>query len=373
MQRYDTCEITATKTDEGFIKDTPIVGRTGLLRYFNADGTERIEYRPPEEAFNADSLASLRGKPITVGHKAMVTAGNAASVQPVGSVISGGQQDGDNIRADIIIYSLGTAARELSCGYRLDLDETPGTTPTGQHYDAVQRNIRYNHLAIVPKGRAGVARLNMDGEQELDFLEERKENEETMLDKMTKIRLDGGLEYDAAPEVGVAFEKLKADAAKLRQDIADRTKEYDQLQAKYDASLADNEKLKADAAKAAEEAKANFDAAVKSRVSLLAVAAKHKVANADGLTDKEIKLAVIKAVRGDKLSLDGKSDDYIDAAFDMAKDEAAGREDAMAAQRKDVGTPAQETGQERGDEDDPETAMRKLLAHEANLYMKEDK
>lgn len=47
MQRYDYYSLPkATKTDEGFIKDTPIIGRTGLLTYFNADGTKRIEYRP---------------------------------------------------------------------------------------------------------------------------------------------------------------------------------------------------------------------------------------------------------------------------------------------------------------------------------------
>ena len=83
MQRFDNVAFKATKTDEGFIRDTPIVGRTGILVYRNADGTERREYRPPEEAFKADSLASLMGKPITIGHKAFVTAGNAAQVLDV--------------------------------------------------------------------------------------------------------------------------------------------------------------------------------------------------------------------------------------------------------------------------------------------------
>ena len=194
MQRYDTCEITATKTDEGFIKDTPIVGRTGLLRYFNADGTERIEYRPPEEAFSEDALSSVLGKPVTLGHAGFVSAGNAAHMPIIGAAISQGYKDGSAIRADMSLFQLPTDARELSCGYTLDLDETPGVTPTGEHYDAVQRNVRINHIAVVPKGRAGIARLNMDGDEEIYFpQEERKEDEETMLDKMTKIRLDGGL------------------------------------------------------------------------------------------------------------------------------------------------------------------------------------
>ena len=36
MQRYDSVAIKATKTNEGFIRDAPIVGRTGILKYQNA-------------------------------------------------------------------------------------------------------------------------------------------------------------------------------------------------------------------------------------------------------------------------------------------------------------------------------------------------
>ena len=153
---------------------------------------------------------------------------------------------------------------------------------------------------------------------------------------MTKIKLDGGLEYDAAPEIGVYIERLRADSAELEKKISEMKSEQDKLQAKYDASLADNETLKKDAEKAAEESKKNFDSAVKSRVELLAVASKHKIEKADEMSDKEIKIAVIKSVRGDKFNLNGKSDDYISAAFDMAKDEIKNHEDAMANQRKEV-------------------------------------
>ena len=51
MQRFDTVALTAARTSEGFIRDAPIVGRTGILHYSNADGSDRYEYRPPEEAF----------------------------------------------------------------------------------------------------------------------------------------------------------------------------------------------------------------------------------------------------------------------------------------------------------------------------------
>jgi uncharacterized protein len=44
--------------------------------------------------------------------------------------------------------------RELSCGYRYDADMTPGEFD-GVRYDGVMRNLRANHIALVPDGRAG--------------------------------------------------------------------------------------------------------------------------------------------------------------------------------------------------------------------------
>lgn len=360
MQRFDNVAFKATKTDEGFIRDTPIVGRTGILVYRNADGTERKEYRPPEEAFAADSLASLMGKPITIGHKAFVTAGNAAQVAPVGSVLSAGRQDGNAIRADIVIYNLDTNARELSCGYTLDLDETPGTTPEGEHYDAIQRNIVYNHLAICNRGRAGIARLNMDGSQVID--EDLNEKEANNMAELTKVRLDSGIEYDCAQEVKVEIEKM-------RKDSAEAQKEHDKLQAKFDALEAELAKEKEGRKADAEAHKANFDEAIKARVELLKVAEAHKVENADSMTDTEIKTAVIKAVRGDSINLDGKSADYIEAAYDMAKADIKQHEDGMAEQRK--ATQAHNDGAQNNDvADDPEAAYAKLIEAERHMYEK---
>jgi hypothetical protein len=298
------------------------------------------------------------GKPITIGHKAMVTAGNAAKVAPVGSVLSAGRRDGNAIRADIVIYNLDTTARELSCGYTLDLDETPGTTPEGEHYDAIQRNIVYNHCAIVPKGRAGIARLNMDGSQVVD---EENPKEDKKMAEMTKIRLDSGIEYECAPEVKVEIEKM-------RKDSADMKKEADKLQAKYDTLEAELAKEKEGRKADADKAKENFDAAVKARVDLLDVAKAHKIEKADGMTDTEIKTAVIKAVRGDSINLDGKSADYIEAAFDMAKADVKQHEDGMVEQR--MATKRHNDESNEDEDDSPEAAYQKLIAAEREMYMK---
>ena len=317
MQRYDNYAITATKTDEGFIKDAPIIGRTGILEYRNADGSIRREYRPPEEAFKADSLASIRGKPITLGHHGWVSSANYREAKPVGTVISDGRQDGNNIRADVVIYSLDTDDRELSCGYQTELEETSGVTPEGEHYDAIQRNIVYNHLAIVPRGRAGNARLNMDGEQIF----------ETEVDQMSeKLKMDNGIEYDVPAEVKVAFDAMTAKAEEQK-------KEFDAMTAKFDSATAEIEKLKADAEKAEADFKAKFDEMVKTTIELRTIASKHGIEKADEMSNDEIKKAVVAKVHPN-LNLDGKSAEYIEVAFDLAKDTEVQHEDAMAEQRK---------------------------------------
>lgn len=340
VQRFDRCEIKAVKTPEGFIQDSPIVGRVGVLEYYRPDGSVRREFRPSDEAFSDESLDSLKGKPVTVGHPGVVNAENVKDVQPIGTVLTSGRQDGDYIRADMVIYNLDTVGRELSCGYALDLDETPGEW-LGQKYDAVQRNIRYNHVAVVPKGRAGPsARLNMDGSQEYEYEEEPK--------KMPKIRLDSGLEYEAAPEVIVAFEKLRTDHAaattaqkdlQTRLDTTEAAK--DALQAKVDGHAAELEKVRKDAADGLSEA-------VKARVAILQTAADYHVDKADEMNDRQIKEAVIKAARGDSaLDLSQKSDAYIEAAFDLAMEDGAKRMDAMSQQRKTVND--KQTDQQRKD------------------------
>lgn len=152
----------AVTTKEGWIRDEPILSCTGIFTYRQPDGSIRREYRPPSEVFHPDSLESLRGIPVTVGHPGMVTAQEHLGAI-IGTVISAGRQDGKNLRAELVIHNpkaMGTA-REISLAYSVHLDETPGEFE-GERFDAIQRRPTYNHCAIVPKGRAGNSRLRMD-------------------------------------------------------------------------------------------------------------------------------------------------------------------------------------------------------------------
>jgi hypothetical protein len=153
----------AQVTPEGWIRADAVLSRCGIFEYQQANGTVRREFRPPGEVFVRESLASLRGVPVTNLHVPWANASAPASI--IGTVLTEGRQDGDNIRGEIVIHNPKAMGknREISLAYKVKLDEVPGTWK-GQRYDAVQRRVLYNHCAIVPAGRAGNAVLRLDGD-----------------------------------------------------------------------------------------------------------------------------------------------------------------------------------------------------------------
>ena len=308
LERFDRTELKAIRTDEGFILDTPAITRCGVFPYRNADGTMRYELRHPDDVFKQDSLDSIKGKPVTAMHHGMINNGNSVGVT-VGAVMSAGRQDGDNVTAEIVIHG---GNKDLSCGYTLNLDEESGVY-NGQPYTHRQRDIKYNHLAIVKAGRAGNARLNLDS---MDF----QEDKETMV----KYRLDNGVEYDVTPEID-------AELKKLNQDIADAKAATEAEKARADA--ADDAKAKAEAS----ISKAREDAAneVKARLKLEADAKALNVEFKEDATDSEIKIAVIKSVRTNFDATD-KAEAYIDAAYDLARMDAQEVDNSVGEQRKQL-------------------------------------
>lgn len=322
VQRYDYADLKATKTDEGFLHDSPVVGRVGIYEYLQPSGKVRRELRLPENVFHADSLKTMIGKPITVDHpkSGIVTSKDSHRVG-VGTILSQGRQDGEYIRTDIVIHNPDAMGdrKQLSLGYKCDMDETPGTHPTYGHYDAIQGLPIYNHLSVVKAARAGnVAKLNLDSLDQEDF--STQQEQQTM--STVKVKLDSGLEYDAAPEVSVELAKLRKDASDAVAKLAvipTIEAERDTLKAKVDG-FAD------ELAKAKEAGKAEAE----EKVKLDGVASSLKIDTKDKSV-RELKEAVILAVTP-SLKLDGKDDAYIDTAFAIAVEMKG--DAAMATQRQ---------------------------------------
>lgn len=150
-------------TPEGFLicKDVPIA-RTGpqdyLARELMLDGDpDRLVtvQRHPEDVFEEATLASFEGKPICDGHPPENVSPENYAAYTKGHV-QNVRRDGEYIVADLYINDANLAnevrnnvKREVSCGYLCNY------VPDGTGYK--QSQIRGNHVAVVPKGRAGAA------------------------------------------------------------------------------------------------------------------------------------------------------------------------------------------------------------------------
>lgn len=135
-----------------------MVTRSGVFEYTDSNGKKVKEYRPPDEVLKADSLATLRDLPVTDRHpKGFVDPSTWKKVS-IGNTSGEAKADGNGAVQDLIIADgasiprVGKDLLEVSPGYRVRIDETPGVTPEGDRYDRVQRDIVYNHIAVGPEG-----------------------------------------------------------------------------------------------------------------------------------------------------------------------------------------------------------------------------
>ena len=305
VTRYDSGLLrSAEPAPGGGIRIPAALARVGIQVYKDASGREIREYRPPSEVFSADSLGSLRGAPVTIGHRGRVTPSNWNRLA-VGFVASDASDSGDGwvtaglqLTTDSAINAVAAKdLAEVSAGYDTEILEQPGRTDNGDEYDRIQTQIRFNHIALGPVGfaRAGrQARLRLDGCEEMN-----QEESGPMI-----FRIDGK-EHDISSEAGVAA----AAAA-----VASLVKARDEASARADAatSRADAAEARADAA----EAKAKAEALAAETNALAArVAARCPELKTDGLSAREIRLATVEALRGIKIPSE-KSDGYIEAFCD---------------------------------------------------------
>ena len=385
VTRLDSIKVDETYyTNEGFLIDHPIVTTVGIFEYMNPDGSIRRELRLPEEVFAPESLESYKGKPIIVTHRAGRVTTDNVEKETIGTMLTAAVKDGENVRVEIVIHNtdaLKTGLRELSLGYDLDLDETPGEW-NGQPYDAIQRNIRVNHLALVSAARAGEqARLNIDEKENLTGGPEMEQNktdsglspeelEEAIADFIAKKNAattstdsntatgdttpapDGEVTTTVNPEEQANDEDV-VQSVKERRDrrdaeTASNSKEtaletitqqdadidallklIEQLRAERDFAGANADGNDADCGtvqKDGDESKSqslNLDSAaidrlVASKIDVIRIADQLHLDGVDVISVKEGKKTLIKSVYPD-IRLDGKSDDYIDALFDLTK------------------------------------------------------
>lgn len=330
------------KEANGWLRVDAYLTRTGVFEYHRQDGSVLREYRPADEVFKTDSVQSFALTPVTDEHPpAFLTAANTTQYSR-GSV-SAPRADGSRMRAELLITDAalvakleGKQAQQVSCGYVCDLEMTPGVAPDGTRYDAVQRNIRGNHVAIVPTGRAGPdIRVRMDGAEVGVLLVSQQQPSTPEKSTVKQIRIDG-IDYDVSTDTGAAAAaqalakqdaKQAEAAAALSKQLAEAKAHSDKLQAKLDANDADVAKLKKEIAELPERLRK--DAAARVELETKAKKVLGAEAKLDGLDTKAIHAAVV-AKAEPSLKLDGKSEVYVEALFDRAVEKASQHTDSLS-------------------------------------------
>lgn len=336
MQFIDaaTVEGKPRRTADGYLIATAKSVRTGIQLYAGsevgmADKAMVRVYRPPEEVFADASLQSFSHAPVTNDHPAEAVTTDNWKDLAVGEVSTAAKKDGDWVHLPLIlkdaaaINAVENGKRELSAGYTCTLDWTPGTTPKGEAYDAVQRSIKINHLALVDRARAGSEARIGDGAFSwgaAPILPTTDKEPRTMSDALRTVVVDG-LSVSTTDQGAQAIDKLTKERDSARQATTDAATAHTAAIAAKDAELAKKD-AEIDTLKGKIVDGAALDKLVADRAALCAVAAKiAPTVKLDGLADADIRKAVVTAKLGDAAVKD-KSADYINARFDILAEDA---------------------------------------------------
>jgi hypothetical protein len=302
------------ETSDGYLVFDARAARTGIQLYRGSEmgkperDTVRV-YRPADEVFSGDALRSFAFKPMTNDHPPeQVTADNWRKYSK-GSIGGDIARDGECVRVPMVMMDKDAIAayragkKELSAGYSCDIEWTEGKTESGEIYDAIQKNIRINHVAVVDAARGGpLLRIGDTNEKDKP---------------MKTIMVDGlavSIDDKDAQIVERHLAKLTSDVAAKDTEIA--TAKTDLADAKKSIETKDAEI--ATLKKQVEDAKvtpAQLDTMVKERSDVAAKASAllgDKLVT-DGKTVGEMRRQVVDAKMGDTAK--GWNDEQVAASF----------------------------------------------------------
>lgn len=307
------------RTDDGYLVATAKVARTGVQIYAGSDvgkpdiASIRI-YRPEAEVFSRDALHSFAHRPVTIDHPSVAVTAENWREHAVGQTGDEVARDGEFIRVPLVLMDAKAIKsvedgkrRQLSMGYTCDVAFEPGISPQGEAYDAIQRNIRGNHLAVVTAARGG---------PELKLGDEERNTEMADTAKTRTVLVDG-LSVETTDQGAQAIEKLQRDAktasdvatAKATTDAAKIAEQAKAIETKDGEIAALKQKLTD-----AELTPQKLDAAVTARGKVIADA--KKIAPSivtDGKSDAEIRKAAVIVKLGEPAKT--MTDAAIEGAF----------------------------------------------------------
>ncbi|TPW26025.1 DUF2213 domain-containing protein [Pararhizobium mangrovi] len=338
MNFTDATELSGVRTTaDGYLIADSYALRTGIQTYLGSEvGRDDLDqvavYRPEEEVFSTDSLASLSHAPITDDHPDGGVNSETWAGLGKGEVSSDVLRDGNRLRIPLIVKDKATVQkvqagkRQLSAGYTASLVWGDGVTPEGEPYQAKQTGIRFNHLAIVDKARAGDDFRIGDGAADRGKGRTRwgaaplnhHDHEPKGHDMTMSTVVLGDKAVQVAATDAPAIEAFKTDAARK---MADAEKAHSDAIAAKDKELADRD-TKIEGLEKKVLSDEDLDKRVKDRAQLISDARKiDPNVKVSGVSDGDIRKAVVASKLGQKW-VDDRSEAYIEARFDGLLDTA---------------------------------------------------
>lgn len=330
------------RTAQGFLRVSARLTKTGIFKY-----DKSCEYRSEEEVFRADSIESLRGAPVTDLHPSergsdgFLTPANAKN--HIVGITESVERDGSYLKGSLIIFhedaikAIESGERqEISLGYKCRLEPTSGSV-NGEAYDAVQRDIIVNHVAIGPKGwgRAGPdCAIRIDSQTSI-------QGNSTMTEV---IRFDG-------VEVALTADSVIALLSERKHQLQEITGRLDAMGLELD---------KEKAARAALEDPLALEQRVQSRLSLIE---KYRSLLGpecifDGKSDAELKHEVIKKFYPDS-DVSKEDQSYVEGMFSAICGMEAKRNDSLTNARQAI---------HHHDSNKASHAYEKWLEHSAKMW-----
>lgn len=317
MNFTDRASVGAVKdTADGYIVATARVARVGIQTYLASElgdiatsagfaPNDKVRVlRSPEEVFSADSLKTITRLPVTIDHPAEhVTAdnwsklavgdvGDAYATEPEWVVVN------PMIKDSAAVKAARSTHKEISMGYTAEIVRYADAAIA----DFEQKTIRYNHLALVPKGRAGdKARIGdaWGATPVLDYDQGKSPvNRSTGASKMELKTVVLG---DSAVQVAVTdLAAIEAYKVSMNQKLADAESARKKSDDEKDEEIGG---LKAKLKKAEDAAIIDVDALVAARTDLVAqVKALDASIEVAGKTDAALRKEVVIKHMGDSVA-----------------------------------------------------------------------
>jgi hypothetical protein len=234
------------RNNQGFLEIKARATRTGIQEYPELNQTH---YRPAIEVFNQDSINSLKKLPVSVFHPPEPITISNAKKYSIGFTDSEVQKSSVNnedfLEINLVITDENTAQRverkelvEVSMGYTADRIPESGEVE-GKKYNVVQKNIVYNHVALLPIGNARAgrnARILNDSNMIFDSYQTNNEINNSNIEgqKMASVNISG-ITFEVNDQLKQAYENQEKQNKSVMDSVADLGKQLSEAKGKAES------------------------------------------------------------------------------------------------------------------------------------------